>query len=143
MSFSATEEFDESPRTTPAVQWLIWINILVYLLQVTLVGTPDMERWLGFEAHDLARLQSLWTILTYMFVHASLWHLAGNMVMLWVFGPRVERAWGSGAFVRYYLLCGLGGWLAHLLDRARLRPRRRVGRGLRRHARLRRPLAGR
>jgi membrane associated rhomboid family serine protease len=115
MSFSATEEFDESPRITPAVQWLIWINILIYLLQVTLVGTPDMERWLGFEAHDLARLQQLWTILTYMFVHASLWHLAGNMLMLWVFGPRVERAWGSGAFVRYYLLCGLGGWLAHLL----------------------------
>ena len=97
MSFSTTEEFDESPRTTPAVQWLIGINVLIYLLQVTLVGTPDMERWLGFEAHDLAHLQSLWTILTYMFVHASLLHLLGNMVMLWVFGPRVERAWGSGA----------------------------------------------
>ena len=40
------------------------------------------------------------------------------MVLLWVFGPRVERAWGSGAFVRYYLLCGLGGWLAHSSWRA-------------------------
>jgi len=115
MSFSTTEEFDDRPRTTPAVQWLIGINVLIYFLQVTLVGTPDMERWLGFEAHDLARLQSGWTILTHMFVHASLLHLVGNMVMLWVFGPRVERAWGSGAFVRYYLLCGLGGCLAHLL----------------------------
>jgi membrane associated rhomboid family serine protease len=115
MSFSATEEFDDRPRTTPAVQWLIGINVLIYFLQVTLVGTTDMERWLGFEAHDLFRLQSGWTILTHMFVHASLLHLVGNMVMLWVFGPRVERAWGSGAFVRYYVLCGLGGWLAHLL----------------------------
>jgi membrane associated rhomboid family serine protease len=115
MSFSATEEFDDRPRTTPAVQWLIGINVLIYFLQVTLVGTADMERWLGFEAHDLFRLQSGWTILTHMFVHASLLHLVGNMVMLWVFGPRVERAWGSGAFVRYYVLCGLGGWLAHLL----------------------------
>jgi membrane associated rhomboid family serine protease len=113
MSFSATDAYDDQPRVTPAVQWLIGINVLIYFLQVTLVGTADMERWLGFDVHELTRMW--WTIFTYMFVHNGLLHLAGNMLFLWVFGPRVERAWGSGAFVRYYLLCGLGGWLAHLL----------------------------
>jgi membrane associated rhomboid family serine protease len=100
-------------RLTPAVRWLIGINVLIYFLQVTAVGTPDMERWLGFEVHGLTR--QWWTIFTYMFVHAGFWHLTFNMITLWAFGPKVERAWGSGAFVRYYLLCGLGGWLAHLL----------------------------
>ncbi len=116
MSYSASDDFDTTAapgRVTPAVQWLIGINVLIYFLQVTVVGTGDMERWLGFEAHDLTR--RWWTIFTYMFVHAGLLHLAFNMVTLWAFGPKVERAWGSGAFVRYYVLCGLGGWLAHLL----------------------------
>ena len=114
MSYTDTDNFEERPRITPAVQWLIGLNVLVYFLQVTLVGTPDMERWLGFHAADLVTYR-LWTIFTYMFVHNSFWHLAGNMLFLWVFGPRVERAWGSGALIRYYLLCGLGGMLAHLL----------------------------
>jgi hypothetical protein len=35
--------------------------------------------------------------------------------MLWLFGPRVERQWSAGGFTRYYLWCGLGGWLAHVL----------------------------
>ena len=112
MSFSA-DAYDDQPRITPAVQWLIGINVLIYFLQVTLVGTADMEHWLGFDGHDLPR--KWFTVFTYMFVHNGLLHLAGNMLFLWVFGPRVERAWGSGAFVRYYVLCGLGGWLAHFL----------------------------
>jgi len=116
MSYSTSDDFEISGspgRLTPAVQWLIGINTVIYFLQVTVVGAGDMQRWLGFEVHDLTR--QWWTIFTYMFVHAGLLHLAFNMVTLWAFGPKVERAWGSGAFVRYYVLCGLGGWLAHLL----------------------------
>ncbi len=114
MSFSSAETHEDRPRLTPAVQWLIGLNVLIYFLQVTLVGQADMERWLGFKFHDLAA-GSIWTVFTYMFVHAGFWHIAGNMLFLWVFGPRVERAWGSGAFVRYYLICGLGGCLAQSL----------------------------
>ncbi len=114
MAFTDTDSYEDRPRITPAVQWLIGLNVLIYFLQVTLVGPSDMERWLGFHAPDLVTYK-FWTIFTYMFVHASFWHLAGNMLFLWVFGPRVEQAWGSGAFVRYYVLCGLGGMLAHVL----------------------------
>ncbi len=112
-SYYVADEGYAPIRLTPAVRWLIGVNVVIYFLQVTAVGTPDMERWLGFAAHDITR--QWWTIFTYMFVHAGFWHLAFNMITLWAFGPKVERAWGSGAFVRYYLLCGLGGWLAHLL----------------------------
>lgn len=111
MAYQYIEEQD-TPRITPAVQWLIALNVAVYFVQLTIAerGVPAV---LGF---DLSRLADRpWTVVTYMFVHGGFWHLAVNMYGLWLFGPRVERAWSSGAFVRYYLLCGLGGWLTHLL----------------------------
>jgi hypothetical protein len=50
-----------------------------------------------------------------MFVHGSVVHILLNMYMLWMFGPRVEHAWGAAHFSRYYLWCGVGGLLAHVL----------------------------
>jgi rhomboid family protein len=111
MSFSLTDE-SEGPRVTPAVQWLIGINVLIYFLQVTIAG-QGMIDFLGFRFSNLTT--AWWTVFTYMFVHGGLVHLLFNMVTLFVFGPRVERAWGAAPFVRYYILCGLGGWLAQLM----------------------------
>ena len=101
------------PRLTKAVQWLIAINVAIYFLQLTVVGAHNMLPALGFQADNLSR--SWWTIVTYMFVHGGFWHLALNMYTLYIFGPRVEHAWSSGEFTRFYLLCGLGGWFFHLL----------------------------
>ena len=44
-----------------------------------------------------------------MFVHADLWHLLGNMLVLFFFGTAIESEWGSNEFFRYYLWCGIGG----------------------------------
>jgi len=44
-----------------------------------------------------------------MFVHANLLHLAFNLLALYAFGPEVEERMGGGPFLRYYVLCGLGG----------------------------------
>jgi membrane associated rhomboid family serine protease len=111
MSYPYSEEQD-SPRLTPAVKWLVAISVAIYFVQVTMFG-PAMEHWLGFEVGGLT--ERPWTVLTYMFVHAGFWHLAMNMYTLWLFGTRLERAWSPGAFARYFLLCGLGGWAAHLV----------------------------
>jgi membrane associated rhomboid family serine protease len=112
MAYSPADEL-EPPRLTPAVQALIAINVAIYFLQLTVVQSADVQRALGFEMRDLGR--SWWTIGTYMFVHGGFWHLALNLYTLFLFGPRVERAWSTGEFTRYYLLCGLGGWLAHVV----------------------------
>jgi membrane associated rhomboid family serine protease len=113
MNHSATDEYDV-PRLTPAVQWLIAINVAIYFLQLTVVSQSDMVAALAFKSPgDLT--QRPWTILTYMFVHAGFLQLAFNVWMLWLFGPRLEQAWGQRSFSFYYLLCGLGGWLADLL----------------------------
>lgn len=112
MSYVLADE-QEPPGITPAVKWLIAANVAVMFLQLTIVGPGQMFSWLGFQLSDLQG--SWWKIFTYMFVHGDVVHLALNMYTLWLFGRRVEHVWSPGAFTRYYVWCGLGGWLFHLL----------------------------
>ena len=103
----------DSPRMTPAVQWLLALNIGVYFLQLTLFGPDVLYSALAL---DPARMPgSWWTVVTYMFVHAWLAHLAFNMFTLWMFAPRLEQEWGTRPFVLFYLWCGVGGAIAHLI----------------------------
>ena len=111
MSYAPTDDY-APPRLTPAVLWLIAINVAVFFVQVTVQA--DLPRQLGFGSGDLGAFR-WWTVVTYMFAHEGFWHLALNMYMLWAFGPRLERAWSTGAFTRYYLWCGLGGVLLHAM----------------------------
>jgi len=112
MSYAFADE-QEPPRITPAVKWLIAANVAVMFLQLTIVGPAQMQSWLGFQLSDLQG--SWWKIFSYMFVHDGLLHLGLNMYTLWLFGRRVENVWTPGGFARYYVWCGLGGWLFHLL----------------------------
>src|SRR5262245_6957114 len=98
----------ENHRLTRAVRWLIAVNAAIYFLQLTIIRPDSMQLALGFSARDLS--SRWWTVGTYMFVHGGFWHVALNMYTLWLFGPRLERAWSPGEFTRYYVLCGLGGW---------------------------------
>lgn len=113
MAFAVSDELDY-PRITPAVRWLIAINVAVFFLQVTVVGHGDMTGALGFSARGV-RDGAFWTLGTYMFVHGGFFHILFNMYALWIFGPRLEHEWGSGSFAYYYLWCGVGGLLLHFL----------------------------
>ncbi len=55
------------------------------------------------------------TLLTSMFVHAGFFHLAGNMLYLWIFGNNVEDAMGKIRFAIFYLVCGVGSALIQML----------------------------
>src|ERR671914_335037 len=110
MTYPSSSDSQDYPRMTPAVQALIAINVAMLFLQWTVVGMlPSLLAYRG------ELLQAWWTPITYMFVHAGLWHLALNMYTLWIFGPRIEHVWGTKRFVGFYLWCGLGGVLAHAL----------------------------
>lgn len=98
---------------TPAVQWLMAANVGVYFLQLTLIGADNTFAGLGLDPAQFPA--KWWTIATYMFVHAGLWHISFNMLTLWMFGPRIERLWGARSFLYFYLWCGIGGAIAHLL----------------------------
>jgi membrane associated rhomboid family serine protease len=81
---------------------LIAINVIVYLFEVPIptesMGPAVPERL---------------TLLTYMFFHGDVLHLAGNMLFLWVFGDNVEDAMGHLKFLFFYLACGVAGGLLH------------------------------
>lgn len=53
--------------------------------------------------------QALWwlTLLTSMFMHGGILHIAFNMLFLWVFGNNIEDALGRVRFVLFYLLAGI------------------------------------
>lgn len=55
---------------------------------------------------------ALLTLVTSMFLHGDIWHLASNLVYLWIFAPGVEDALGSRRFLAFYLA---GGVLAALV----------------------------
>jgi membrane associated rhomboid family serine protease len=99
--------FAPSSRFTPWVVRLIAANMVVLLLMRTIFISPELTSALAFS--PAAALTAPWTFFTYMFVHAGLLHLLGNMFMLFVFGTPVESRMGSRAFILYYLLCGVGG----------------------------------
>jgi membrane associated rhomboid family serine protease len=55
-----------------------------------------------------------WTLITYQFLHAGLWHLLFNMLGLFFFGPRLEARLGGRNFLLLYLVSGLMGGLLSL-----------------------------
>jgi membrane associated rhomboid family serine protease len=46
------------------------------------------------------------TVLTSMFMHGGILHLAGNMLFLWVFGNNIEDSMGRARFLLFYVLAG-------------------------------------
>lgn len=56
-----------------------------------------------------------WTILTAMFIHAGVWHILGNMLMLYFFGSFMLGLVGEVKFLTVYFLGGLVGNALFLL----------------------------
>ena len=97
----------------PAVKWLLALNIAVFVAQVAFVDPQRLFGALGLTPENFPA--AWWTLVTYMFVHVGPLHLALNMVTLWMFGSRLEAAWNTKSFVCFYLWCGIGGAISHLL----------------------------
>ncbi len=56
-----------------------------------------------------------WTVVTYMFLHASVAHIFFNMLGLVFLGPRVEDRLGGKHFLGLYFVAGIGGALFSFL----------------------------
>jgi membrane associated rhomboid family serine protease len=54
------------------------------------------------------------TLLTSMFMHGGIAHIAGNMLYLWIFGDNLENALGHRRYLIFYLLCGVLASLSHV-----------------------------
>jgi len=91
---------------TPMVKRLLIANTVVFAVTLA-VGPRFMVEWFAFQPAQVVLRP--WGPLTYMFLHGDFGHLAINMLVLFFFGPPLEARWGEKEFLRFYLVCGLGG----------------------------------
>ena len=72
---------------------------------------------------EITQIPSWATLISSMFLHGGIMHLAGNMLFLWVLGDNVEDELGHGYFVFFFLICGAVSALSHsLLDTSSVIP---------------------
>jgi len=110
------------PVVTPLLI-LICMGVYLWLLSLSPEARLEATTLLGFMPGVLFRHASIndpWvspagSIFTAMFVHGGFFHLAGNMVYLWIFGDNVEDRVGRGRFVAFYFVCGAIAALAQAL----------------------------
>lgn len=101
---------------TKTIKYLLIVNIALFFLVAILGETFRhwMYSWFGFSPSNIFNFR-FWTIVTYMFFHLDFGHLLFNMIALWMFGREVERMWGAYGFLKYYIICGIGGAVVHML----------------------------
>jgi membrane associated rhomboid family serine protease len=107
-----TSPFIPSPQSF--VTRLIVINIVVFILIHIVTKVP----WLALFAlvpHYVFAKGMIWQLLTYMFLHLSLWHLVLNMLLLWFFGSVLEQSWGKKQFILFYFFTGVGAALCSFI----------------------------
>lgn len=97
---------------TPWVKRLLAVNAAVFLISMAVGPDLVVDLFAFYPGRFLVRP---WGMATYMFVHVGLWHLLMNLLVIFFFGPPLESRWGSSIFVRFYLVCGLGGVLLSFL----------------------------
>jgi membrane associated rhomboid family serine protease len=56
------------------------------------------------------------TLITSMFMHGGLAHIAGNLLYLWIFGDNLENRMGHFRYLFFYLLCGVLAGLSHVMS---------------------------
>lgn len=98
---------------------LIALNVVVFVaVQSDIFGAPlNIYRGFGVVPGVLfgeAKLADWivgppapFTLITSLFFHSGFWHIAGNMLFLYVFGDNIEDAMGSFYYLLFYLCCGI------------------------------------
>jgi rhomboid protease GluP len=98
---------------------LIAINIAVYIYTAYLSGnafSTDIEIQAMYGQWNLLVFNGYyWQLFSSMFIHASVFHLAGNMLFLLIFGLRAEEMFSLPEYLLVYLGGGLVGNLLSLV----------------------------
>lgn len=118
---------DSNPsRSFPLINLaLILANVAVFVYQITLpvhafkvfllANATVPARIPAFLAGHVGFEVAFLPLLTSMFLHSGLAHIAGNMLFLWIFGDNVEDFFGHLWYLLFYVVCGIGAGLLHVL----------------------------
>ncbi|MFV0360611.1 rhomboid family intramembrane serine protease [Tropicimonas sp.] len=108
-------DHNPSGRAPLVTYLLIAANVVVFLLTWPLMEDPRQlytfySHWALIPADP-----NLHSYVTSMFLHGGIMHLAGNMLFLYIFGDNMEDEMGHVGFLLFYLACGVGAGLVHVL----------------------------
>lgn len=103
------------PRPSTVVGRILLINIVVFIPTIMIGALGNFAiNWFSVYPAPVEALQ-IWRIVTYQFLHGNLGHIFINMLILYFFGPMLERIWGGKRFLIFYLACGAAGGIAYPL----------------------------
>jgi rhomboid protease GluP len=90
---------------------LLALTVFVYLLQLAgqYLLKLDLVTALGLKVNDLIRAGQLWRLITPVFLHGSILHIAFNMYALFLYGRELETRFGHGRFLLLYFLSAYTG----------------------------------
>lgn len=115
---------DNNPTSTfPFVTiGLIALNTIVFIFQFFYSGDPrQIVFTYGAIPNYLLTLNTMQpvhpvlTVFTSMFMHGGLFHIAGNMLYLWIFGNNIEDRLGHMRFIIFYLISGIAAAYSHAI----------------------------
>ncbi len=101
-------------RMGDGVKQLLIANAAVFVL-TQISGMAVWAEWFGLNPYNVIFGLRIWQPFTYMFLHAGIWHIGINMLMLWMFGSELEQLWGRKDFLRFYLVTGAGAGVFSLV----------------------------
>jgi len=96
---------------------LIAVNIAVFFIAVYGQSVSEIDALFneyGLTPIEIMQGENLVSLVTSMFLHADLLHLAMNMLFLFIAGDGVEREMGGGRFLMFYLVCGVLAGFFHV-----------------------------
>lgn len=119
--------FDDLKRTFMQgniVVRLIYINVAAFILYALLnvvmglfnLNAAEFVRSFYLPADLLQILRRPWTLITYMFMHAGIWHLLGNMLWLYWFGRLFLYFFSAKHLRGLYVVGGLLGGLLYIVS---------------------------
>ncbi|OHD55331.1 MAG: hypothetical protein A2014_06160 [Spirochaetes bacterium GWF1_49_6] len=102
----------------PAVNYgIIALSVIVFLLELTGGFSQEIFTRYGVVPSAIggAFFAECYRYVTSIFIHADIWHIAGNLLFLWVFGEHIEEFLGHGRYLLFFLTAGIAGGLLHSL----------------------------
>jgi rhomboid family protein len=111
---------EASRRLTATNSLLIVLNCAVFFMEMRLGKNAEaslmpfamVPAQMSHLSAAPSRLRVLGTLVTSLFLHGGLLHIAGNMLYLLIFGPAVEQRLGHLRYLFFYLLAGVAGGFA-------------------------------
>lgn len=103
----AGRNIGHSMKSSPPMA-IVYLCIFSFILQIIIPGFQQ-----AFQLVPALIFTRPWTLVTHMFIHADFTHILFNMLVLFFFGPELERRAGKKIFLYVYFTAGLVAAIAY------------------------------